>query len=243
MTKRPTRRGLGEADVSAREGDLAAQPEADSLGADQHLSTEAIAAYVDGELSLAAHERATRHLAGCTLCTAEVATQRQARAAMRDATPRVPASLLNALHAIPHSVEWPSPGLVVAEDGTLIDASAQSQQQPVVGQTLRTTQQIASPSRRRRRPRWKRLLDASADALSMGQTRRARFKSPLLQAVGRVGALTEARERAGGPMALTIGTNVAMRQRGKPVREGAAVPDGFQMNQSSRIADRSTRDE
>jgi hypothetical protein len=93
--------------------------------AEQHLATEAVVAYVDGELSISAHERATRHLAGCTLCTAEVAAQRQARAAVRGAAaPAMPASLLAALHAIPHSVELP-PGpdvLAVGEDGELVVA-------------------------------------------------------------------------------------------------------------------------
>jgi len=93
--------------------------------AEQHLATDAVVAFVDGELSIAAHERATRHLAGCTLCTAEVAAQRQARAAVRGAiSPAMPASLLAALHAIPHSVELP-PGpavLAVGEDGELVVA-------------------------------------------------------------------------------------------------------------------------
>jgi len=83
-----------------------------------HLAAEAVAAYVDGELSLAADQRATRHLARCTLCTAEVAAQRQARAAVRGATaPAMPSSLLAALHAIPHSAELPP-----APDGLAVNA-------------------------------------------------------------------------------------------------------------------------
>lgn len=92
---------------------------------EQHLATEAVVAYVDGELSIAAHERAIRHLAGCTLCTAEVAAQRQARAAVRGASPpAMPASLLAALHAIPHSVELPpSPEVLsVSENGEFVVA-------------------------------------------------------------------------------------------------------------------------
>jgi anti-sigma factor RsiW len=93
--------------------------------AEGHLATEAVVAYVDGELSITADARATRHLAGCTLCTTEVAAQRQARAAVRGATPpAMPASLLAALHAIPHSVELPPgpEGLAVGEDGELVVA-------------------------------------------------------------------------------------------------------------------------
>lgn len=93
--------------------------------AEQHLATEAVVAYVDGELSLAAHERATRHLSRCVLCTAEVAAQRQARTAVRSAaSPSTPAALLAALHAIPHSAELPpSPGeLSVDEHGQFVVA-------------------------------------------------------------------------------------------------------------------------
>lgn len=93
--------------------------------AEQHLATEAVVAYVDGELSLPAHERATRHLARCALCTAEVAAQRQARTAVRSAgAPSMPASLLAALHAIPHSAELP-PGpdeLSIDENGRFVTA-------------------------------------------------------------------------------------------------------------------------
>jgi hypothetical protein len=89
----------------------------------QHLAVDAVVAYVDGELRLPAHERATRHLAGCTLCTAEVAAQRQARAAVRSATaPAMPPSLLVTLYAIPHSVDLPPgpEGLAVDEDGQVL---------------------------------------------------------------------------------------------------------------------------
>jgi hypothetical protein len=107
---------LSEAVVSAMPAEVREEP---------HLATDAVVAYVDGELSIAAHERATRHLARCALCTAEVAAQRQARAAVRNAqAPTMPPELLAALHAIPHSVELPLPPseLVVDEDGELMVA-------------------------------------------------------------------------------------------------------------------------
>lgn len=96
-----------------------------AIPTEEHLAVEAVVAYVDGELSIAAHERATRHLAACTLCTAEVAAQRQARAAVRGATaPIMPPSLLAALHAIPHSAELPPgpEGLAIDEDGRFVVA-------------------------------------------------------------------------------------------------------------------------
>jgi hypothetical protein len=94
-----------------------------ALTSEQHLATEAVVAYVDNELTLSAHGRATQHLAQCALCTAEAAAQRQARAAVRGATaPTMTPALLAALHAIPQSADLP-PGpeeLAVNEDGELV---------------------------------------------------------------------------------------------------------------------------
>ena len=50
------------------------------FGSTEHLSTEAIAAFVDGELRMTAHLRAAHHLSLCPECAAEVEAQRQARA-------------------------------------------------------------------------------------------------------------------------------------------------------------------
>ncbi len=49
----------------------------------EHLATEAIAAYVDGELRMNAYLRAAHHLSVCTECMAEVNSQEQARIALR----------------------------------------------------------------------------------------------------------------------------------------------------------------
>jgi hypothetical protein len=74
------------------------------FGSTEHLSTEAIAAFVDGELRMTAHLRAAHHLSLCPDCAAEVEAQSQARAALRDLRPiRVPSSLLGMLTQIPHS--------------------------------------------------------------------------------------------------------------------------------------------
>jgi anti-sigma factor RsiW len=73
------------------------------FGSTEHLSIEAIAAFVDGELRMGAHLRAAHHLSLCTDCAAEVDAQRQARAALRDSCPIVmPSSLLGLLSQIPH---------------------------------------------------------------------------------------------------------------------------------------------
>ena len=74
------------------------------FGSTEHLSTEAIAAFVDGELRMNAHLRAAHHLSLCPDCAAEVEAQSQARAALRDSLPiQVPSSLLGMLAQIPNS--------------------------------------------------------------------------------------------------------------------------------------------
>ncbi len=73
------------------------------FGSTEHLSTEAIAAFVDGELRMNAHLRAATHLSQCPQCATEVEAQGQARAALRDSCPIVvPTSLLGQLSKIPH---------------------------------------------------------------------------------------------------------------------------------------------
>ena len=76
-----------------------------------HLSTEAVAAYVDGELPMKAHMRAGSHLSLCPQCSAEVDAQTQARVALRDSGPVVaPSALMGLLAQIPQSTpDEPSP--------------------------------------------------------------------------------------------------------------------------------------
>ena len=72
------------------------------FGSTEHLSTEAIAAFVDGEVRMSAHLRAAHHMSMCPQCSAEVDAQGQARTALRDSCPiRIPSSLLGALSEIP----------------------------------------------------------------------------------------------------------------------------------------------
>lgn len=72
------------------------------FGSTEHLSIEAVAAFVDGELRMNAHLRAAHHLSLCPECAAEVDDQSRARAALRDSCPiRIPSNLLGLLSEIP----------------------------------------------------------------------------------------------------------------------------------------------
>ncbi len=74
------------------------------FGSTEHLSIEAIAAFVDGELRMNAHLRAAHHLSLCAECAAEVEYQNRARSALRDSNPiRIPSTLLGMLSQIPDS--------------------------------------------------------------------------------------------------------------------------------------------
>jgi hypothetical protein len=73
------------------------------FGSTEHLSIEAVAAFVDGELTMKSHLRAASHLSVCPECAAEVEAQGQARSALRDSCPIViPTALLGMLSQIPH---------------------------------------------------------------------------------------------------------------------------------------------
>jgi hypothetical protein len=88
-----------------------------------HLLPDAVVAFVDGELSPAAHERAASHIARCPVCAADTTVQRQARDAVQAAeAPRMPAGLLAALRAIPTDTDLPDDvdRLAVTPDGQLV---------------------------------------------------------------------------------------------------------------------------
>ncbi len=70
----------------------------------EHLASEAIAAYVDGELRMNAYLRAAEHLAKCPECASEVEAQQQARIALRQAAQHqisAPTDLHDTLSRIP----------------------------------------------------------------------------------------------------------------------------------------------
>ncbi|MGV0626379.1 anti-sigma E factor RseA [Mycolicibacter minnesotensis] len=74
------------------------------FGSTEHLCSEAITAYVDGELRMNAHLRAGHHLSLCPDCAAEVEYQTKARSALRDSHPiRIPSELLGLLAQIPET--------------------------------------------------------------------------------------------------------------------------------------------
>jgi anti-sigma factor RsiW len=90
-----------------------------------HLTSDAIVAFVDDELQAGARARAADHLAACPECAAEVVAQRQTRATLRSAGgPALPSSLLRNLRAIPHAAELPGmpAGLAMAANGALVTA-------------------------------------------------------------------------------------------------------------------------
>ncbi|MGF7121079.1 RNA polymerase subunit sigma-70 [Rhodococcus sp. AG1013] len=88
------------------------------FGSTEHLASEAIASYVDGELRMNAYLRASQHLALCPDCAAEVDAQQQARIALRHAGEvAMPSSLLGLLSQIPRC-HVPDPEDNPARDST-----------------------------------------------------------------------------------------------------------------------------
>ncbi|HEV7907325.1 MAG TPA: zf-HC2 domain-containing protein [Pseudonocardiaceae bacterium] len=116
---------------------------------EQHLLPDAVVAYVDGELSATAYDRASAHLAHCPFCAAEAVSQQQARAAVRTAkAPSVPAGLLDNLRAIPQEVDLPNvpDGLAVTEDGQLVSVLRPDRVQFGSGPALGETRPLGSGS-------------------------------------------------------------------------------------------------
>ncbi|MDO4908248.1 MAG: anti-sigma factor [Corynebacterium sp.] len=69
----------------------------------EHLSTEAIAAFIDGELSPLAMHRARVHLIHCHNCAEEVRVQREAVQRLKESeaeTPSIPEALVERLTKI-----------------------------------------------------------------------------------------------------------------------------------------------
>lgn len=103
---------------------------------EQHLLPDVVVAFVDGELSPTAQDRAAAHMARCPHCLADIVAQRQAASAVQSAdAPAVPAGLLAALRAIPQQVEVPATpdGLAVTEDGQLVVVQKPDQQHTPFG--------------------------------------------------------------------------------------------------------------
>lgn len=98
------RRALGFLPPNFVSVDQAALDSPPRFRSTDHLSTEAVAAYADGELLMKAHLRAASHLSQCPQCAAEVDAQMQARAALRDSHPvTMPSTLMGLLSQIPQT--------------------------------------------------------------------------------------------------------------------------------------------
>ncbi|GLY68318.1 zf-HC2 domain-containing protein [Amycolatopsis taiwanensis] len=141
--------------------------------AESHLMPDAVVAFVDGELSPGARDRAASHIARCQICAAEASAQRQARAAVKHAqTPQISAGFLASLRAIPQHTDLPtSPdNLAVTEDGQLV-AIQRPDRVPGLGMSTRlgssaplgTSAPLGSGSA---------VLGADADRPSSGSVRR-----------------------------------------------------------------------
>jgi hypothetical protein len=105
---------------------------------EQHLMPDAVVAFVDGELSPLAQQRASEHIAKCPFCASETKTQRQARSAVRSAgDPGAPAGLLAALRAIPIDTELPGgpDNLAIGPDGQLVAIQRPERVPGLVGRT------------------------------------------------------------------------------------------------------------
>lgn len=91
---------------------MKAQPIVDRFDSIEHLSPEAIAAFVDGELRPGAAHRAKIHLVHCPLCRVEVERQREASESLRnDAVEelRAPSDLIQRLASLEqHCPEGPT---------------------------------------------------------------------------------------------------------------------------------------
>lgn len=122
------------------------------FGSTEHLSTEAIAAFVDGELRMNAHLRAAHHLSLCAQCAAEVEDQSRARAALRDSHPiSIPSTLLGTLSQIPNST--PDDAVTPSPDDGAGGPAAPTRSQDGVGRRSSLSDQVADGGTRDQRKR------------------------------------------------------------------------------------------
>ena len=90
---------------------------------ESHLLPDVVVAFVDGELSHGARDRAASHINRCPACAAEVRAQRQTVDAIRRAgAPSMSAGFLASLQSIPQHTELPSTpdNLAITADGQLV---------------------------------------------------------------------------------------------------------------------------
>ena len=90
---------------------------------ESHLLPDVVVAFVDGELSHGARDRAASHITRCAACAAEVRAQRQTVEAIRRASaPSMSAGFLASLQSIPQHTDLPSTpdNLAITADGQLV---------------------------------------------------------------------------------------------------------------------------
>ncbi|MET8851670.1 hypothetical protein [Amycolatopsis sp. NPDC004625] len=90
---------------------------------ESHLLPDVVVAFVDGELTHGARDRAASHITRCPACAAEVRAQRQTGETIRRAgAPSMSAGFLASLQSIPEHTELPSSpdNLAITADGQLV---------------------------------------------------------------------------------------------------------------------------
>lgn len=106
---------------------------------DTHLSIEALAAYVDGELAAGPRLRAAEHVAQCLECGVAVGIQQQSKESLSQSsgTFAVPASLMARLGGIPFEapLENATASLPSGQQSFQFPVNAPSGDQPVSGPT------------------------------------------------------------------------------------------------------------
>lgn len=118
---------------------------------EDHLTLDAVVAFVDDELEAGPRERATRHAANCRECAAQVVAQTQARVALRTAAgPRLPSSLLSSLRSIPQHADLPAApaGLAMSEDGQIVSRVRPERSTARTRAAAVPTQRVARPAPR-----------------------------------------------------------------------------------------------
>lgn len=127
---------------------------------EQHLALDALVAFVDGELTPNAHDRAAAHIAKCSACKADTAAQRQARSAMHAAdTPSMSPQFLRTLQSIPTEAPLPDrpdrpEELALTEDGQLVTLNRRDVASPGKPSGTDSTTPILGSSTRLGRGRW-----------------------------------------------------------------------------------------
>jgi anti-sigma factor RsiW len=138
-----------------------------------HLSPEAVVAFVDDELDDGPFLRATRHLDSCPECATQVAAQGQARSALRSAEcPSLPSSLMSSLFSIPHDTEVPGApaGLAVTAEGEFVSVlrPERVRQEPPAGLALDHGRRV--PARRMRFGAGAAMSGLALGAMALGAT-------------------------------------------------------------------------